>query len=471
MRIPWFTRFVLIVLMLFSVPQAAAQGGETNITPGNTTIHVVQRGENLFRIAMQYGTTVEAVAAANGITDTRYITVGQRLLIPNAQINTPGAISTYTVEPGDSLATISRRYHTGINDLATTNRLTNPAMLFIGQQITINQGDTAAAAPEFLYHVQAGDNLYRVALKHSVSIEALLAANNLSLPAPMFPGQLLWVPGGDGSAAPSDLPPLYTACTLSPIPAIQGETISLHVSTSGPATLTGTFMNTPVQIVTQDVTQHYAVFGVHTFTAPGVYPMVLTATEPDNQQTALILRIMVNEGGYGSEVISLNTEQEELLKPDLTEPEWQKVATLMSGFTAQRYFDGLMGLPSSGAITSQFGTSRSYNDGVLNTFHSGTDFGSGPGSPILAPAAGVVVLAESLPVRGNTTIIDHGWGVYTGYWHQTDIYVNVGDIVMPGQTIGTVGSTGRVTGPHLHWEMWVGGVQVDPMQWVRQSFP
>ena len=143
----------------------------------------------------------------------------------------------------------------------------------------------------------------------------------------------------------------------------------------------------------------------------------------------------------------------------------------MSGFTAQRYFDGLMGLPSPGAITSQFGTRREYNGGELKSFHSGTDFGGGPGSQIVAPAAGVVVLAETLPVRGNATIIDHGWGVTTGYWHQTEIYVAVGDVVAAGQVIGTVGSTGRSTGPHLHWEMWVGGVQVDPMQWARQSFP
>src|SRR5690606_8104908 len=131
----------------------------------------------------------------------------------------------------------------------------------------------------------------------------------------------------------------------------------------------------------------------------------------------------------------------------------------------------LMGLPSTGAITSQFGTRRDYNGGSLNTFHSGTDFGGGPGSPVPAPAAGVVVLTESLPVRGNATVIDHGWGVFTGYWHQTEILVAVGDVVQAGQKIGTIGSTGRSTGPHLHWEMWVGGNQVNPMQWVQQSFP
>jgi len=68
-------------------------------------------------------------------------------------------------------------------------------------------------------------------------------------------------------------------------------------------------------------------------------------------------------------------------------------------------------------------------------------------------------------------VIDHGWGVYSAYAHQSEILVNEGDWVEAGQLIGRVGSTGRVTGPHLHWEVIVGGVQVDPMQWLEESFP
>jgi murein DD-endopeptidase MepM/ murein hydrolase activator NlpD len=128
-----------------------------------------------------------------------------------------------------------------------------------------------------------------------------------------------------------------------------------------------------------------------------------------------------------------------------------------------------MGLPCAAPVTSQFGTRRSYNGGPYNQWHAGTDFAAMPGSPIYAPAGGVVVLAETLHVRGNATIIDHGQGIYTGYWHQTEIMVKVGDIITQGQVIGLVGSTGRATGPHLHWEMFVGGVQVDPLQWTRQN--
>jgi murein DD-endopeptidase MepM/ murein hydrolase activator NlpD len=470
-------RFIAVLLLVGALlpdmarPAAAQEGNQP--PPGGVTIHVVQRGENLFRIAQRYGTTVEAIAAANGIADPRYITVGQRLLIPNAQIDAPGAIISRAVAPGDTLETLAYAYHTTVARLADTNRITNPALLFVGQELTINQGEAEAAptAPRALYRARPGDNVWRVALRYRVSLNDLLAANDLALPEPIFPGQRWRIPGGGDASALTDLPAPFESAALSPIPAIQGETLSIRVVTEGPATLTGQFMGYPVQIVTQDGNQHYALFGIHAFADAGVYSMTLTATTPDGAQTTFVMRVRADEGGYGTESISLDTQQQDLLTPQVTEPEWQRVATIMSGFTAQRYFDGLMGLPSTGAITSQFGTRRAYNGGTLDTFHSGTDFGGAPGSPITAPAAGVVVLAETLPVRGNATIIDHGWGVLTGYWHQSEIYVSVGEVVTAGQVIGAVGSTGRSTGPHLHWEMWVGGVQVDPMQWVQQRFP
>jgi hypothetical protein len=86
-------------------------------------------------------------------------------------------------------------------------------------------------------------------------------------------------------------------------------------------------------------------------------------------------------------------------------------------------------------------------------------------------AAGRVVFAAPLTVRGNATIIDHGWGVYSGVWHQSQMLVNVGDMVEQGQVIGLVGGTGRATGAHLHWEVWVNGVQVNPLDWLDQPYP
>ena len=90
---------------------------------------------------------------------------------------------------------------------------------------------------------------------------------------------------------------------------------------------------------------------------------------------------------------------------------------------------------------------------------------------MLAPASGTVVLAEPLDVRGNAVVIDHGAGVFTGYWHLSQIDVQAGQQVKPGDQLGLVGTTGLSTGNHLHWEMRVHGIAVDPLQWTGKVFP
>jgi len=121
-------------------------------------------------------------------------------------------------------------------------------------------------------------------------------------------------------------------------------------------------------------------------------------------------------------------------------------------------------------VTSPFGTRRSYNGGPYERFHTGTDFGGGPGAPIYAPAAGRVALVTTLNIYGLFTIIDHGQGVFTAYAHQTESYVEAGQIVQAGEVIGTIGNSGRSVGPHLHWELWVNGVETDAIQWTRFDF-
>jgi murein DD-endopeptidase MepM/ murein hydrolase activator NlpD len=176
-----------------------------------------------------------------------------------------------------------------------------------------------------------------------------------------------------------------------------------------------------------------------------------------------------------SEDIPLNDSS--TLDPTVTEPEIQNITALTAPFTPTSYWNGFFTSPSVNpdCFTSRYGTRRTYK--VINSdievpgFHSGLDFCGGEGLQIFAPAAGRVVFAAPLTVRGNATIIDHGLGVYSGIWHQSEQFVNVGDLVEQGQVIGLVGKTGRATGAHLHWEVWVNGVQVNPLDWLNQVYP
>jgi murein DD-endopeptidase MepM/ murein hydrolase activator NlpD len=120
-------------------------------------------------------------------------------------------------------------------------------------------------------------------------------------------------------------------------------------------------------------------------------------------------------------------------------------------------------------ISAPYGDARSYNQGPVEIFHTGTDFIGAIGTPIYAPAAGQVVFSNTLSIRGNTLIIDHGLGLMTGYYHLSSIHVAEGDLVEAGQLIAEGGSTGLSTGPHLHWELRIKNVALDGMQWIEED--
>ncbi|MFN7981434.1 MAG: M23 family metallopeptidase [Vicinamibacterales bacterium] len=118
--------------------------------------------------------------------------------------------------------------------------------------------------------------------------------------------------------------------------------------------------------------------------------------------------------------------------------------------------------PVSEVANSSFG-SRSVYNGEARSPHAGTDFLSPSGTPIHAPAAGRVLGARNLYFTGDTVIIDHGLGVFSMLAHLSRIDVREGQSVAPGDVVGLVGATGRVTGPHLHWALRVGAARVDPL--------
>lgn len=464
---------LIAALLLAGMLPAQAQGGPEQPPPG-MTIHVVQRGENLFRIALRYGTTVEAIAQANGIGNTAAINIGQRLLVPLLGSAGPGVPTDYVVSPADSLLRLTVRFGTTPQAIARQNFITNPARLFVGQVLALSEGSVGKEGLKtgWLYTVTRQDTLYHIAARYGVTLERLMRANGLRRASTIFPGRRLVIPGSESSPALVDLPAPFTSVDMLPALATQGNSVSFRLATSAPAQIQGTFMNRPLTLFSDEArTGHVALFGIDAMIQPGFYELSLTATGADGAQTTLTRRVLVQDGGYPRETIQLAPSQTDLLNVTVTQPEEERVRQLVSQITPQRTFEGPMGLPCPAPVTSQFGTRRSYNGGPFDRLHAGADFAAMPGAAIYAPAAGVVVLAEALNVRGNATIIDHGWGVYTGYWHQQTIGVGVGQRVEAGQIIGTVGQTGRVTGPHLHWELFVNGVQVDPLQWVRQSFP
>lgn len=158
-----------------------------------------------------------------------------------------------------------------------------------------------------------------------------------------------------------------------------------------------------------------------------------------------------------------------------TDYEFDRTDAFKQLVTPEKFWSGPFLRPNQGPITTIFGVRRYYNGKFAQDYyHRGVDYAGAIGSPVVAAAAGRVALvgqvSQGFVLHGNTIGLDHGQGVATIYLHLSRIYVKEGDRVKAGQVIGALGGTGAVTGPHLHWGLYVNGQAVDPLPWRNQSF-
>ena len=126
--------------------------------------------------------------------------------------------------------------------------------------------------------------------------------------------------------------------------------------------------------------------------------------------------------------------------------------------------------PVDGRLSSLFGLKRFFNNQARNP-HNGLDIAAPTGKDILAPASGTVIGTGNYFFNGNTVFLDHGQGLLSAYLHMSEITVQKGQQVRQGQRIGAVGATGRVTGPHLHWIVYLNKETVDPALFISQDIP
>jgi hypothetical protein len=143
---------------------------------------------------------------------------------------------------------------------------------------------------------------------------------------------------------------------------------------------------------------------------------------------------------------------------------------ILDAASAEWLLNGPFVEPRPFDITSPYGQERVFNDEVQSR-HTGVDLRGGVGDPVRAAGRGRVVLVGDFYYSGTSVFVDHGHGVHTGYFHLSEILAEQGDIVEKGELIGRVGMSGRVTGPHLHWSLWVGGVGQDAGSLLEMMIP
>lgn len=125
--------------------------------------------------------------------------------------------------------------------------------------------------------------------------------------------------------------------------------------------------------------------------------------------------------------------------------------------------------PVDGIISSRYGKQRYINDQPRSP-HLALDIAAAEGTKIIAPAPGKVILVGDFFYSGNYLILDHGFGLLSSYSHMSEIYVHAGDYLNQGDIIGEVGSTGRVTGPHLHWSVYLEKQRINPESLIAENF-
>ena len=271
--------------------------------------------------------------------------------------------------------------------------------------------------------------------------------------------------------------PMGTLAYFNPPIVAEGHTALLTVGASTGVTVTGQYEGRPLLFTQQpDKGTAWTLIGAVPFADLGPHSVTVNLQNGDGGKRTVTRTLQVISYPFPSESLQFDPQTASLLDPSYTTPESNLLDKIFSGRTPQQYWSGPFRMPLDGTIriTSAFATRRCYNcpDGSKpTTYHGGMDMATPEGTPVHAPADGVVVFANKLDVRGNAIIIDHGLGVYSLFAHNSKFVVVVGQRVKKGDIISVSGNTGLSNGPHLHWELHVSGPPVEPLEWVNSTLP
>ena len=380
----------------------------------------------------------------------------------------------YTVVAGDTLYEIAVRFDLTLEDLVAANNIVDVNLIDPDQVLVIPDGSLVPALPAAntaLVHALPGESLTSLALRTQQDPAIVASLNQFPDSARLFPGQPVRVLKPYVPQQPRSYGAILDTFITDEL--IQGRTGHIVVTTRKPLELRADWNGLPLVFTTSAETplRQFAFLPVPGLLATGAYSLTVAYTSTDNVTLSRTWRLNVIDGGYDRTEINLPPDRSVLLEPETIQTEIERLVEIWSQNSPELLWTEVFSRPigAEHPTSNPFGTRRSYNGGPYSSYHAGQDFGAPVGITVTAPADGIVALSEPLNVRGNAVLLDHGRGVFTGYWHLDEFFVQAGQPVAAGDPIGLVGNTGLSTGAHLHWELRIYGIAVDPMQFIEET--
>jgi len=248
---------------------------------------------------------------------------------------------------------------------------------------------------------------------------------------------------------------------------LPGETLRVELDDASPTDhLKAVFMNKTYRFFVVGPNAQRALIGVPLGASAGTFDLKVRSAGRTANLAAT--SVTVASRTYTVENVNFTAEKTELMRWEHRESVLIHKTALID--SAEQSWEGTFSPPVEGPVIGEFGLKRIRNGTIDAGFHKGVDLRAAAGTPVLASNGGLVRIAAVLKTHGRTVLIDHGQGVMSIYLHMSSILVKSGQRVSKGQVIGKVGSTGLSTAPHVHWEILVHSVPVDPTPWTDTEF-
>lgn len=203
---------------------------------------------------------------------------------------------------------------------------------------------------------------------------------------------------------------------------------------------------------------------------PGEYELYIFKLKKGKKKKMWTEEIKINPGMFSKTNLKISSKKTKLIFDSRNKSEREQIRRILKKKTPLQMWQGKFKMPVEGKITDGYGTYRTINKGINWGQHKGVDISAPFHTPVLAANRGRVILVADFILYGKIVFIDHGQGVETTYIHLSSVCVQKGDPVEKGNLIGKIGSTGLSTGAHLHWGLYIHGVAVDPLNWVKYEY-